>query len=115
MDPDRKKRLDEKLDQLVKELSQQRVSFAKAMAILVGVTTVIAGVTTIAADGQSAIAHIMQLIGQDKESEEAAAKRLAPPPKALPSPARSTAVEADARPARRSPAPTYDLDDDIPF
>lgn len=115
MDPDRKKRLDEKLDQLVKELSQQRVSFAKAMAILVGVTTVIAGVTTIAADGQSAIAHIMQLIGQDKESEEAAAKRLAPPPKALPSPARSTAMEADARPARRPPAPTYDLDDDIPF
>lgn len=111
MDPDRKKRLHDKLDHLVKELGNQRLSFAKAMAILVGVTTVIAGATTIAADGQSAITHIMQLIGQDKESEEAAAKRLAPPPKALPAPQRPP-------PPRQSPMrhPTpADLDDDIPF
>jgi hypothetical protein len=111
MDPDRRKRLEEKLDQLAKEVSHQRLSFAKVMAILVGVTTVIAGATTIAADGQSAIANIMRLIGQDKETEEAASKRLAPPPKALPAPQR----RPPATPVSTRPAKKLDLDDDIPF
>ncbi len=113
MDLDRKKRLNEKLDLLAKELSGQRLSFAKTMAVLVTITATLGAATTIAADGQSAIAHIMQLIGQDKESEEAAAKRLAPPPKALPSPKERPAQKERSTPARAAQA--FDLDDDIPF
>jgi hypothetical protein len=48
----------------------------------------------------------LRLIGIDKESEEAALSRLAPPPKALPAP-------------EKTPAPprvnTGLFDDDIPF
>lgn len=111
LDHDRKKRLQSRLDQLAAELSSPRLSFAKTMGILAAVVATTASSVTIAADGQSAIAHIMQLIGQDKETEEAAAQRLAPPPKALPAPA----VKAPAA----KPQPTWevkgDLDDEIPF
>lgn len=111
MDLERKKRLDDRLDKLAFELAQQRLSFAKSMTILVAITTTLAGVTTIAADGQSAVNHIMQLIGQDKESEDAAAKRLAPPPKALPAP-QKPAVAPEPRPGGMTrPA----IDEDIPF
>lgn len=111
LDYDRKKRLDEKLDQLLKELSNQRLSFGKTMAILAAVTATIAGATTIAADGQDAVTHIMQLIGLDKETEEAAAQRLSPPLKALPAPQGRRSRETS--PATQKP--NYDLDDDIPF
>ncbi|GJD96599.1 hypothetical protein [Methylobacterium iners] len=112
MDPERKKRLDERLDLLLKEFGNRRVSFASTMAILVGLTTTIAGVVTIAADGQKAVAQIMALIGADKETEEAAAQRLSPPLKALPAPeVKRPAIHV--KPAR--PKPNYDLDEDIPF
>jgi hypothetical protein len=111
LDHDRKKRLRNRLDQLAAELSSPRLSFAKTMGILAAVVATTACSVTIAADGQSAIAHIMQLIGQDKETEEAAAQRLAPPPKALPAPT--------VKPAAARPQPTWeaatDLDDEIPF
>ena len=111
LDSTRKERLQNRLDQLAAELSSQRLSFAKTMGILASVLTMTASSVTIAADGQSAVAHIVQLIGHDKESENSAAQRLAPPPKALPAPAAKTL------PARHWPVrtATVELDDEIPF
>jgi len=103
LDADRKERLRDRLDQLAAELNAPRLSFAKTMGILAVVLASMGSSVTIAAEGQSAVAHIMQLIGHDKETEEAAAKRIAPPPKALPAPSRPT------------PQVVPELDDEIPF
>lgn len=112
LDPEQKRRLGEKLDSLAGELGSQRLSLAKTMALLAGVMATLGSAVTIAADGQSAVAHIMQLIGEDKATEDEAARRLAPPPKALPSPP-ARKVPEPAVPVRPSLAETFD--DDIPF
>jgi len=111
LDHDRKKRLGHRLDQLAAELNNSRLSFAKTMGILAAVLATTASSVTIATEGQSAVAHIMQLIGHDKETEDAAAQRLAPPPKALPAP------PVKAAPARQQPVwqAAVELDDEIPF
>ncbi len=110
MDAGRKRDLNKKLDELVSELTGHRLSFAKSMAILAAVMATMGSVVTISADGPSAVAHIMQLIGEDKATEETAARRLAPPPKALPAPPKPGTF---GRPPPRS-LPD-ELDDDIPF
>jgi hypothetical protein len=110
LDHDRKKRLAHRLDQLTAELSSQRLSFAKTMGILAAVLAATGSSVTIAADGQNAVAHIVQLIGHDKESEEAAEQRLAPPQKALLSPPMTTPFRQ--QPDRRVGG---ELDDEIPF
>jgi hypothetical protein len=111
----RKKALRGKLDELVDELGNRRLSLGKAMALLSMVMVGLASSTTIAADGPSAITHIMRLIGIDKESENAAVSRLAPPPKALPAPPqRPPPVHVNAQPAA-SQADRPELDDEIPF
>lgn len=103
---DRKKALHDKLDEFVEELEKRRLNFGKAMLVL---SIVLYGLNaasnaiTIAAEGQAAVGNILTLIGKDKESEEAALSRLAPPPKALPAP--------EKKPMR----PRDELDDDIPF
>jgi len=112
LDYDRKKRLGSRLDQLAADLTNSRLSFAKTMGILTAILATTASSVTVAADGQNAVAHIMQLIGHDKETEDAAAQRLAPPPKALPAPA------VKAPPARQQSAQAsaeLNLDDEIPF
>jgi hypothetical protein len=110
LDSERKKRLQSRLDQLIAEFSNPRLSFAKTMGILAAVLATTASSVTIAADGQSAVAHIIQLIGHDKETEDAAAQRLTPPPKALPAPP----VKAPS--ARQQPTwQAVELDDEIPF
>jgi len=99
----------DKLDELLEELEKRRLNLGKTMLVL---SVVLSGLsaasnaTIIAAEGQAAIGHILSLIGMDKESEEAALSRLAPPPKALPAPEKKPA------PPRQ---PINDLDDDIPF
>lgn len=106
--PDDKLRLHAHLRNFEEELNKTRLSFSKAMltlsVVLAGIGG-LGGMTTIAADGPNAIANIVRLIGIDKESEDAAALRLSPPPKALPAP---------ARPPRRSNI-ADELDDDVPF
>ena len=111
LDPSLKQKLRGRLDQLSSELNSPRLSFARSMGILTVVLAAMGSSVTIAADGQSAVAHIMQLIGHDKETEEAATKRIAPPPKALPAPAAKTP------PRRQHPLqrPAPDMDDEIPF
>ncbi len=111
LDPDRRKRLQGRLDQLAAELSSPRLSFAKTMGILAAVLATTASSVTIAAESQNAITHIMQLIGHDKETENAAAERLSPPPKALPAP-HAEKPTSRLQPVRHT---TAELDDDIPF
>ena len=110
IDQERRDKLSKKLDELLKELDGRRLNFSTAMAILVTITATVAGATTIAADGKNAITNIMQLIGQDKQSEDEAAKRLSPPRKSLPPPKKNVMEKPVLK---RNP--NYDLDDDIPF
>ena len=110
-EPDRKKRLRSRLDSLEAELGAARLSFAKTMGILAAVLATTGSSVTIAAEGQNAVAHIMRLIGHDKESEDAAAQRLAPPPKALPAPPLKPPAVREL-PIRQAAA---ELDDEIPF
>jgi hypothetical protein len=105
----RKTVLHGKLNELMAELEKRRLNFGKTMLML---SVVLSGLgaasnaTTIAAEGQAAVGHILGLIGTDKESEQAAVSRLAPPQKALPAP--------EKKPMPRS-MKTDLLDDDIPF
>jgi hypothetical protein len=114
----RKKILHNKLSELTEELSKRRLNLGKTMVVLAVVMAGLQGIaneTTIAAEGESAVASIMKLIGVDKETEEAAVARLAAPPKALPAP---PSLPARVRPAGSRVAPARaggDLDDDIPF
>jgi hypothetical protein len=101
----RKKALYGKLDELADELGKRRLNLGKTMAVLSMVLVGLASATTIAAEGPSAITHIMELIGVDKESEDAALLRLAPPLKALPAPPHVQAQVVVAE----------EIDDDIPF
>ncbi|MBV9251084.1 MAG: hypothetical protein JO320_21035 [Alphaproteobacteria bacterium] len=77
-----------------------------------------AAATTVAAEGPAAVTNIMKLIATDKESEDAARLRLAPPQKALPAPSKKS-VMAATRSSGKGPswdAPKGgDLDDEIPF
>lgn len=111
--PDHRKiLLQRKLSELTEELGRRRLNLGKTMLVLSTVLVSLGAITTISADGPNAITHIMHLIGADKESEDAAVSRLAPPPKALPAP-----HLLNPRPAGRAARPhaTQDLDDEIPF
>lgn len=103
----KRKALLEKLDELMVELNQSRLGFAKTMRILASVSVAIAGGTTFLAEAPNAVQTIMTLIGADKDREEEEMERLAPPPKALPAP----------KPKFVRPPPAFDsdLDDDVPF
>lgn len=114
LSPDRKKALGGRLDDLLSELGSRRLNLGKAMLALSLVLSGLGAATQVAADGPAAVANIMKLIGFDKESEEEALSRLAPPPKALPAPDEGKPVPSKAgweRPSRQ----VADLDDDIPF
>jgi hypothetical protein len=109
---ERRQALCQKLEELRAELAAPRLSFVKTFTVLSLILAGLASATTVLADGPAAITHIMQLIGQDRETEEAAAQRLAPPRKALPAPNPTT-----PSPARKAPTwePAGNLDDEIPF
>lgn len=103
-----------RLDQLSMELSQTRVSYAKVAAILTAVSCgIVVKGTDFLAEAPHAIATIHSLLGQDKESEGAAVRRLAPPakPKALPAPGFGRSQPAKPQAHRMSEL----MDDDIPF
>ena len=71
--------------------------------------------TTIAAEGPVAVNNIMKLLAADKETEDAARLRLAPPQKALPMPPAKTAVPASGGGLSWDAPRGGDLDDEIPF
>jgi len=110
-----KQALKAKLNELEDELGQRRLSFGKAMALLSVVVVGLSSVTTIAAEGPSAVMHIMRLIGIDKESEEAALSRLAESPKALPAPPYQHAAPTKDAPATKPVAQPSWEDEEIPF
>lgn len=104
-----------KLDELLIELDQTRLSFARTMKILAAISVGVCAGTSFLADAPQAITTITRLIGADKEIEEAEARRigLEYERKLLPSPLTAgsprQAVEAGAGTIRDS------LDDEIPF
>ena len=107
----RQKALNKKLDLLMAELEHRRLNFGPTLAVLNTVLIGLASVTTIGSEGPAAVTHIMKLIGADKETEDAAALRLAPPPKALPAPP----VKPVAPMKTTVVSSTTDLEDEIPF
>lgn len=116
----RKKILAQKIDDFRAELARPRLGMGKTFAVLSAIIVGLSSATTIAADGPNAITHIMQLIGKDRETEEAAAERLSPPPKALAAPVLSEQVAAAPPRIKQSSSgwdtlPHNDLDDEIPF
>ena len=109
-----KSRLNGRLDQLVEEIDRPCSSFGVTMAALVAITALMSNATTIAAEGHTAITQIMKLIGIDKDTEDAARLRLAPPLKALPAPSTSTTAAAQEGGSAWD-SPGTDLDEEIPF
>lgn len=69
-----------KLDELIYELSNTRISFSRVMAILAYVGMGVGGATGFLADAPEALTTITSLIGQDKEAENEEVRRLGPPP-----------------------------------
>lgn len=102
----RKTALLRKLEELSNEVSQERVSFSKVMAIIAYVSAAIGGTTSFLAGAPDAITTIVSVIGADKEAEEAETRRLgpAPKPRALPPPS----------PPKLKPS-SGNFDDDLPF
>jgi hypothetical protein len=109
----RKEVLHAKLDDLIAELDKRRVGFGRTMAVLSAVLVALASATTIAAEGPNAVANIMKLLAIDKESENAARLRLAPPEKALAAPQNPTEV-SDSQAALVWDPPRPE-EDEIPF
>ena len=113
----RKNSLNNKLDELSEEIEKERLNLGRAMAVLSVVLAGLGGLAstaTIAADGPIAVTHILKLIGLDKESEDAANLRLAPPPKALPAPSGGPVIPHGNIPLEDITT-AVDRDDDIPF
>jgi hypothetical protein len=68
-----------KVEDFRTELHKDRLRFAPAMAILVAVSTAVAGTTGFLANAPQAVSTIMGLIGQDKALEDAELFRLGGP------------------------------------
>jgi hypothetical protein len=114
----RKESLSQKLEELRSELNQPRLGFAKTFTVLSLILAGLGSATTVSADGPAAVTHIMRLIGVDRQTEEEAAQRLSPPPKALPAPTHPHPTKPQhAHQANRRPTPPRvgDLDGEIPF
>lgn len=108
--------LRDKLDELEVELSKQRLSFARTMAIAASIMAIVGSGTVAlanASDATDTVMRVIRFIGEDKDKEEEERLRLAPPPKALPD---HTKPKSAAEPAPSGTTSNYDdLDDDIPF
>lgn len=105
LEDDRKKVLFNKLNDLLFEVSNPKVSFGKVMAILAHIGVGVGLSTGFLADAPEAIATITKLIGMDKEAELQEARRLGPPPK----------PKQLASPKTESVDTRSDYDDEVPF
>jgi hypothetical protein len=108
----RKSRLVVRLAQFEAELDKQRLSFAGVGSFMCQTILLLGAVASFGSDVPAAVRHaaqaadsIMRLIGEDKETEERAQRRLAPPAPALPAPPSAAARPTGVRPP----------EDDIPF
>jgi hypothetical protein len=108
----RKAKLYATLDEMLVELaSGRRLTFAITMQTLIVIATAIGGTggaVSGVAEAPVALTNIMQWIGQDKETEDAAVLRLAAPQLALPAPPVAK-PQAPSKPTvhTRPPAHTY--------
>lgn len=113
MPESKRKALLAKLDELMDELGQTRLSFARTMKILAAVSVGVCAGTSFLADAPQALATINRLIGADKELEEAEAERIGIGQERKLLPAPHTAEPASQ--ANGARAGQDDLDDEIPF
>ncbi|WP_375394042.1 hypothetical protein [uncultured Sphingomonas sp.] len=104
----KKQAMNDKLDDLLHELSKRRLSFARVMAVAASIMGVVggsAGAIAAAPKIPSGISFIISLIGQDKEIEDREKARLSPPQLKLEQTPTSVGGGGFAD----------DLDDDVPF
>ncbi len=104
-----KRAMNERLDDLLHELSKRRLSFARVMAVAASIMGVVGGsATAIAAAPKipTGISFIISLIGQDKETEEKEKARLSPP---------QLKIEQKAAAPVNTGSLVDDLDEDVPF
>lgn len=105
----KKQAMNDKLDDLLHELSKRRLSFARVMAVAASIMGVVggsAGAIAAAPKIPSGVSYIIALVGQDKEIEDQERARLSPPPLRIEQKA-STPVQGGGF--------ADDLDDDVPF
>ena len=105
----KKQAMNDKLDDLLHELSKQRLSFARVMAVAASIMGVVggsAGAIAAAPKIPTGISFIISLIGQDKEAEDRERARLSPPQLKI-------EQKTPARVERGGFGD--DLDDDVPF
>lgn len=108
--PDAKKQvMNDKLDDLLYELSKRRLSFARVMAVAASIMGVVggsAGAIAAAPKIPSGISFIISLIGQDKEIEDQERARLSPPHLRIEHRASTPVVRSGF---------SDDFEDDLPF
>lgn len=105
----KKQAMNDKLDDLLHELSKQRLSFARVMAVAASIMGVVggsAGAIAAAPKIPAGISFIISLIGQDKEIEDRERARLSPPQ-----------LKIEQKTPARVERGDFgdDLDDDVPF
>ncbi|MBW0367920.1 hypothetical protein [Ensifer adhaerens] len=107
LDEAKKRRLLGKLEEFRTELHKERLGYGAALSTLAIVAAGLGGTTAFLSDAPNAVTTIIQLIGQDKESEEAELLRLEGPakPRFLTDQSRSATPKASR----------YVEDEDIPF
>ncbi|GLR79475.1 hypothetical protein HUE56_12085 [Azospirillum oryzae] len=111
---EKKKSLLISLSDFEEELNKPRFSYAVGFVILVTLTQAAGAMTTIFADGGTAITNILKIIGKDIETETHATLRLSPPTKALPPPIRQNNQTPARGVAEENPI-RDNIDEEIPF
>ncbi|CBS87811.1 hypothetical protein [Azospirillum lipoferum] len=111
---EKKKSLLTSLSDFEEELNKPRFSYAVGFIILVTLAQTVGAMTTIFADGGTAITNILKIIGKDIETETHAALRLSSQTKALPPPIRQN-NETPSRGATEENPIRDKIDEEIPF
>lgn len=111
---EKKKSLLISLSDFEEELNKPRFNYAAGFVILVALAQTVGAMTTIFADGGTAIANILKIIGKDIETETHATLRLSPPTKALPPPIEQK-NEAPSKNEDKEDIINQNIDDEIPF
>lgn len=102
----KKRRLLSKIEDFRTELHKERLNFGISMAALAFIGSGLVGTTAVLADGPTAVATIVSLIGKDKELEEAETLRLDGP---------KTVPRLENKSVSTTPKTSRYADDDIPF
>jgi hypothetical protein len=103
---DKKRKLLGKIEEFRTELHKERLGYNSTLATLALIAAGLGGTTSFLADAPNAVSTIIQLIGQDKEREDAEILRLEGPPRTRLLTSQSTSVTTRF---------SRDLDEDIPF